>query len=207
MIPREKELLRRIKSGDEKAFEQLFKSYYAMLCVYAYELVRSHDLAEEVVQETLIRIWENRNRLTIRSSIKSYLYQSVHNHCINTLKHLQVVKNKSYRYTEDVKRTAETNNPPYDGQAPPSTLFYDGIENDLKGAIQTLPEQCQRIFLMSRFEKRSHQEIANALNISVNTVKTQIRRALEKLKHILEKKIQPQNQFTDESLVHFEKIK
>jgi RNA polymerase sigma-70 factor (ECF subfamily) len=118
-----------------------------------------------------------------------------------------VVKNKSYRYSEDVKRTAEPHNSPYDGQDPPSPIFYDDIENDLKIAIQTLPEQCQRIFLMSRFEKCSHQEIANALNISVNTVKTQIRRALEKLKHILEEKMQLQEQLSDEPLIHFEKIK
>jgi RNA polymerase sigma-70 factor (ECF subfamily) len=70
----EKELCEKIRLGDEKAFEYIFKSYYALLCTYAFDLVKDDGLAEDVVQEVLIKVWENRSKIDIRTSLKAYIY-------------------------------------------------------------------------------------------------------------------------------------
>jgi RNA polymerase sigma-70 factor, ECF subfamily len=193
----EKDLCEKIKLGDEKAFEYIFKSYYALLCTYAFDLIRNDEQAEDLVQEVLIKVWENRSKIDIKTSLKSYLYRSVYNQCLNLLKHIRVVKKLENKYIEDtllnvefVLFTEET-----------FTLddyFYEGLERDIEEAIQSLPEQCRIIFQMSRFENLSYEEIARKLDISVNTVKTQMRRALEKLRTNIKKKIVEHHRSPDE---------
>lgn len=193
----EKELCSKIKLGDEKAFEYIFKSYYALLCTYAFDLVKDDELAEDVVQEILIKVWENRGKIDIRTSLKAYLYRSVYNHCINSLKHIQVIKNLEDKYTEDTLLNVDfvllT-----DEEYTLDGYFYEGLELDIEEAIQSLPEQCRIIFQMSRFENLSYEEIARKLDISVNTVKTQMRRALEKLRTNIKKKIVEHHRSPDE---------
>ena len=196
MTPLEKEILIKIRLGDSKAFEYIFKSYYSSLCRYACDLLKNADQAEEVVQDTLIRIWENRRKLHINTSIKSYLFRSVHNQCINLIKHLHVVKKQSDKHLKEVMSDFEITLMSED-EFTLDTFFYDGLENDIEKAIQSLPEQCRKIFRMSRFEMLSYEEIARKLCISVNTVKTQIRRALEKLRIFIEKKISEHDNDTD----------
>lgn len=187
MSPFEIDICNKIRSGDEKAFEYIFKKYYSILCIYASDLVKNDDLAEDVVHETLIRIWENRTDLTITTSLHSYLYRSVHNNCINRLKHMQVARNQFEKYTRDALLNAElmlTTDEDYTLEP----YFFDGFEACLEDAINSLPEQCAAVFKLSRFGELSYQEIASKLNISVNTVKTQIGRALDKLRIILHEK-------------------
>jgi RNA polymerase sigma-70 factor, ECF subfamily len=177
----ENEIWNRIRSGDEKAFEYLFKSYYSLLCGYAYDLLKNDEMAEEAVQETMIRIWENRMKLDIKTSVKAYLYRSVHNHCVNVINRIKIEKKHSGRYHEDMKQDLKVDNINYP-QIDLVPHIYDGIEKDIEAAIQSLPEQCRKIFNMSRFDRMTYKEIATELNISVNTVKTQLRRALEKIR-------------------------
>lgn len=184
----EKEILTKIRFGDEKAFEFIFKSYYATLCTYAFDLLKNNALAEEVVQEILIRVWENRTKIDITVSVKSYLYKCVHNQCVNLIKHIQVIKNQSEKYLNDIQSNTEISSLT-DNEFTLETFFYEGLEDDIETVILSLPEQCRKIFRMSRFEMLSHEEIAQRLDISVNTIKTQIRRALEKLKTSIGKKI------------------
>ena len=187
----EKEIIERIASGDEKAFELLFKSYYSILCAYAFDILKKNEWAEEVVQNTFIKIWESRAKIEINQSLKSYLYRSIHNQCINFLKHQQVVSLKRQKYIEEVKNESVADN--IEEEFTLSPYFYEGLEEDIENEILALPDQCQKIFRMSRFEMLSHQDIAQRLNISVNTVKTQIRRALTRIRSSLEKKISGQN--------------
>lgn len=193
----EKELCGKIKLGDEKAFEYVFKSYYALLCTYAFDLVKDDELAEDVVQEILIKVWENRNKIDIRTSLKAYLYRSVYNHCLNLLKHIQVVKNLEEKYTEDTLLNVEFALLAED-KFTLDDYFYEGLERDIEEAIQSLPEQCRIIFQMSRFEDLCYEEIARKLDISVNTVKTQIRRALEKLRINIKKKVSAHHRIPNE---------
>ena len=86
------ELLRLIKNNDEEFLKILFKLYYSKLCIYATTFVKVPDLAEEIVQETFIKFWGNRNAIEIDRTFKSYIFRSVHNNCINYLKKSEVLR-------------------------------------------------------------------------------------------------------------------
>jgi RNA polymerase sigma-70 factor (ECF subfamily) len=183
MTPPEKEIWHEIQLNNPKAFETVFKQYYALLCKYALSFLKSEDIAEETVQEIFVDIWERRESININISLKAYLFRPVHNRCINRLKKLVKIYDTHpvYDYSEIPE------NPDLNGsdENQPTYIFYDGIEEDLENAIQSLPDQCRIIFMMCRFKSMQYQEIASQLNISVNTVKTQLQRALEKLRKTL----------------------
>jgi RNA polymerase sigma-70 factor (ECF subfamily) len=86
-------IFERIKNGDEKAFDYIFDTYYTGLCIFANKYVEDIDLAEDIVQELFIKIWVKREQLNINDSLKSYLFQSVNNSCLNHLKHLKIRDN------------------------------------------------------------------------------------------------------------------
>lgn len=180
----EKILIKGIQKGEEGAFEALFKLFYSKLCNYAVILVKDSNIAEEIVQETFIRIWEMHREINIERSLNSYLYRSVYNNCINFIK-----KSRSFRKLNEKARNAIL----YHHQLAvlnlnpdlPDQLLSEEYKNKFEQALKELPEQCRLIFLMSREEGLSYLEIAGKLNISVNTVKTQMKRALKKLREIL----------------------
>jgi len=198
MDPLEKQICSKIRLGDEKAYEYLFKGYYGSLCAYAMDLLKSKDQSEEIVQEILIHMWENRSNLDINTSLKAYLYRTVHNQCINFLKHQSVIKNRAIKYVEEAQFSHAYDHS-IDEELPNDQFFYDGFEEDILQTINMLPEQCGKIFRMSRFDGLRYEDISQKLNISVNTVKTQIRRALEKLRHTISLKVSK----SEEQSVHW----
>ncbi|RIW17456.1 RNA polymerase sigma-70 factor [Algoriphagus lacus] len=166
----ENEVFLEIKSGQVPAFEMLFKTYYQSLCRYATTYLKDPDEAEEIVQAAFIGIWEKRASISIETSIKSYLYRTVRNSCLNELKHEQVKqKYLSSKLTEEEKTTF-----PADQEA-----IHVELEEKIRQAIGRLPEQCRLIFTMSRFEELKYQEIADQLNLSVKTVENQMGKALK----------------------------
>ncbi len=164
------ELFLRIQSGQLPAFEMLFKTYYQPLCRYANSYLKDSDGAEEVVQAAFIGFWEKKNSISIETSIKSYLYRTVRNSCLNELKHEQVKQKYRSAQTKEEEKTSE----PADHLA-----IHVELEEKVRQAIQRLPEQCRLIFTMSRFEELKYQEIADQLNISIKTVENQMGKALK----------------------------
>lgn len=79
-------MLKGINRGDKRIFDLVFKSYYSGLCVFAKDYLRSMDAAREITQEVFLSLWENRGKLKIKSSLKAYLYRSVHNRCLNYIR-------------------------------------------------------------------------------------------------------------------------
>ncbi|WP_111672765.1 RNA polymerase sigma-70 factor [Algoriphagus litoralis] len=159
-----------IQSGQTPAFEMLFKTHYQSLCRYANSILKDPDGAEEVVQATFIGLWEKRKTISIDSSLKSYLYRAVRNSCLNELKHEQVKQ----RYMAQQAVQDEVHSQPADHLS-----IHAELEEKIKAAIQTLPDQCRLIFTMSRFEELKYQEIADQLNLSVKTVENQMGKALK----------------------------
>lgn len=188
MVSFDKEIWNKVQKGDQSAFEVIFKGSYSSLCTYAFDLVKDTDLAKEMVQEMMLKLWEDRKSIVISVSLKSYLFRSIHNCCINYLKHESTVKRRKARYEHESQSLAllSTGN---EEQGQPEDWFYEGFENDVNEALEHLPDQCRRIFYLSRFDRQSYESIAQHLDISVNTVKTQMRRALEKLRVILSEKM------------------
>ncbi|CAL1520978.1 RNA polymerase sigma-70 factor [Chitinophaga sp. MM2321] len=163
------------------AFESLFKSYYPALCTFAYDFVNRHDLAEEIVQDTFMKIWERYGELDIQVSEKAYLYRSVQNNCLNFIKQDKI----RTRYGGELLEQLESRISIFGMPAAPSpveTLLHSELELLAEKAIRKLPPQCQDIFRLSRFEQLSYPEISRHLGISINTVKTQMTRALQRLR-------------------------
>lgn len=174
------------RNGDKEAFESLFKSFYTGLCFYACHLTNDSFLAEEIVQDVFTKLWKDREKIKIRESIRSYLYKSVHNLAVNAIISRKTNKNSVYKTlpTEEWLRLVEN----YEA----NTFLIELIEAEdtemiIRKAIDKLPAQCREIFILSRDENKSVDEIASQLNLSVNTVRTQIYRALEKIRAELKK--------------------
>ncbi|HEY4788225.1 MAG TPA: RNA polymerase sigma-70 factor [Bacteroidales bacterium] len=180
------EITKRIKQDDTSAFELLFKLYHKQLCNYARIYVKHLEISDEIVQETFVKIWEVRETLDERLSLKAFLYRCVHNNSINYIKKMQVTNRLSKDYINEMKYRMqllelETADKYFDKFA------AEELESCIQRLIDELPAQCREVFLLSRFKEMSYQEIANQMSISINTVKTQLSRALQKLRAGLSK--------------------
>jgi RNA polymerase sigma-70 factor (ECF subfamily) len=176
-------LYTKIKEDDKSAFEVIFLRYYSSLCTYACTILSNKDASEEVVQDLFVKIWENRKDTEITTSLKSYLYRTIHNQCINLIESWKVRDNYTKKYNSDHNPSLTTI--PFSGDYPIANLIVKELEDKIDESIKTLPEQCREIFLMIRIYDKSYQEVADKLNISVNTVKTQMQRAVSKMKEML----------------------
>jgi RNA polymerase sigma-70 factor (ECF subfamily) len=180
----ENSLFKQLSQSDEKAFELLFKLYYAELCHYARTFVRDNDLARDIVQDTFMRIWEKKEQIRIHTSWRVYIYRSVHNHAINYLSKNQTWKQRQQEIAEEIRYQHELATRYLEEEAIDKAASED-IHHRLQAALRDLPDQCRTIFLMSRRQDLSYPQIAEQLHISINTVKTQMKRALQKLREAL----------------------
>lgn len=153
----------------ETEFEQVFKSHFKALYVYASTLLKSDTQAEEIVQQVFFKLWEKRARININQSVTAYLYSAVYNECLNYLKH-EKVKRKHQAY---VMHTAAPGT-----ESTPKKIIAKELEMKISEALNCLPEQCRTIFQMSRFEELKYREIADKLNLSVKTIENQMGKAL-----------------------------
>ncbi|ASZ10480.1 RNA polymerase sigma-70 factor [Chitinophaga pendula] len=161
------------------SFERMYRRYYAALCVYAFDLVNRHELAEEIVQDTFVRIWEKFDEIDISVSEQAYLYRAVHNNCLNFVKQARM----RLQYSPEMIQQLESRISLLSvGAGPIEKLHDQQLQQFTATAINQLPPQCRDVFRLSRYEHLSYPEIARELNISVNTVKTQMARALYKLR-------------------------
>jgi RNA polymerase sigma-70 factor, ECF subfamily len=183
----ELQLFTQVQSGNSDCFEYLFFKYYSELCRYVCYLLKSKSEAEEIVQETFIKLWERRSEIHIETSVKSYLYKSVHNQCLNYIERCRVRNNYSNRYIIENSDLLSPLSPDY----PIANLLSQELEEILQKAIAELPDQCREIFLKIRHEEHSYSETAEILGISVNTVKTQLQRAMSKLREALKEYFPP----------------
>ncbi|MBP3517284.1 MAG: RNA polymerase sigma-70 factor [Parabacteroides sp.] len=173
-------ILTKIKNGDVKAFEQVFRLYYMPLCMYAAGITGRMDIAEEIVQELFYVFWKERERLQLFHTIKSYLYGAVRNQSLQYREH-QDVRN---RY-----RDAVLSHPDKDDLQqgdPQEQIEYKELEALINRTLQKLPERRLRIFRMHRFEGKKYAEIASLLSLSVKTVEAEMTKALRTLRNELE---------------------
>ena len=175
----DKYLLESIQQGDYKAYEILFKSYYSTLCRYAMGIVHNRETAEDLVSDLFVKIWEQPDNFRVVSSLKHYLFRCVHNSCIN---HLSRSPLKFQGLDLETIEKLNTILPMKTEDNSSTFLLVSELEEKFVQAINKLPAECARIFSMSRKDGLSHKDIAKVLNISENTVKVQIYRALIKLR-------------------------
>jgi RNA polymerase sigma-70 factor (ECF subfamily) len=170
----------RIANDDVQAYEELFNEYYKFLCSYAFGLTKERHIAEEIVEDFFVDLWNNRQKIKITTSIRSYFVVSIHNRSLNYLQREKPKFISSYDIANLIDNEGSIGNRLIDIEVP--SLLTNELENVLLQAIDKLPHNCKEIFTLSRFSNLSYEEIAGKLNISSNTVKTQIKIALTKLR-------------------------
>jgi RNA polymerase sigma-70 factor, ECF subfamily len=173
------EIIKAIGKGNSVVFKQVFMSHYEDLCRYACTILKNAEEAEDVVQSMFVKLWEKREGLEVKHTIRSYLFKAVYHQCLNLLEHRTVKLKHQVHIAHDT--LAETQLP---------ETFQHELEENIIAAINGLPDQCRIIFMMSRYDELRYAEIASNLNISVNTVENQISKALRilraKLKDVIE---------------------
>lgn len=172
----DEQLMLRVRNDDNIALELLFKKYYTQLVRFAYEIVKSKDQAEDMVQEVFVKIWDKRAAITINSQVKSYLFVAVKNHCFNQLK----LNERKYWMDEGMENDIRIST-----NESPSKIDAKQLEQNIKSAIEALPPRCGLIFKMSRFEEKTYKEIAEILDLSVKTVENQMGKALMLMRNAL----------------------
>ena len=176
--PDDKLLVAQLKNGNEKAFEKLYEKYSGGIYGFSLKLLKSTDFAEEVVQDVFLKVWNTRNDLDINLNFKSFIYTIAKNQSLNILKRASNDLNlrDQLLYTQETFSTSTKDN-----------LLTKEYETVKRNAINSLSQGRRRIFLMSREEGLSYEEIAKNLGISVNTVKTQMKTALKNIRKHLSK--------------------
>jgi len=169
-------LIYKIRAGDTFAFEQVFRQYYSGLCSYANQILHDAGESEEIVQEFFVQFWQKRESVEISTSLKSYLFRAVHNSCLNQIKHQKVREN----FAQNVHRE---NPDPESSQA--NTLDTKDMQKAIQNAIESLPPERKKVFMMVRYEERRYKEVADLLGISVKTVENQMGKAMQYLRKAL----------------------
>jgi len=167
---KEKQVISRIRNGDEQAFEWLFRQYYEKLCQWAYHYLRDLDSSEEVVQDLYYNLWRNRASMEFQVSVKSYLYKAVSNNC-------KMLIRKKGRHTAIEADLASKHQGPVTG--PGELLEVKEIREVVHKTLEELPEKPAQIFRMSRYEGLKYREIAERLSISIKTVEANMGKALK----------------------------
>ncbi|MBK7214173.1 MAG: RNA polymerase sigma-70 factor [Bacteroidales bacterium] len=176
MASYEKILIGKLINSDQTAFTIIFKRYYEDLVRFSFGITRHQDSSEEIVQDVFLKLWENRSKLEIHYSLKSYLLKSVQNKSIDNLRHASITNAyASIMLEHPVLFENDTEN----------YVFFSELANNFQQAMEKIPAQYAEVFRMSRLESLNYQEIATKLGISVRTVEVRISKAISLLRNEL----------------------
>jgi RNA polymerase sigma-70 factor, ECF subfamily len=177
----EKQWARKVREeGDRHAFEKIFRSYYKRLHGFAYSYVGQAETAEDIVQTVFLKIWSQKGDWNPPGTVKQYLFAAVRNEALNKLRHRKVAddaEDEVIRSFEEFQATAEI--------ASEGDCDAEELRKTIQRGIDELPPRCRQIFLLNRRSGLTYQEIAGYLGVSINTVNTQMGRALQSLRNSL----------------------
>lgn len=177
-----KALLQRISNNDQKAFGILFQMFYKRLLNFAFQYVKTREVAEEIVSDVFVKLWNKRAEIIRIESPEAYLFISVKNGSLNYLEKfslLQVCQIPENSRSELINV-----------DNPQKELEWKELLFKIDEAVSTLPGECQRIFRLSKEEGFKAKEVAEILDISPRTVETQLYRAVRKIDEILSSYLQ-----------------
>lgn len=176
----EKKTLERLKEGDSKAFETVFKIWYEPMVNFADEYIADTESAKNIVQNIFMRLWEKHHLVDPDSNLKSYIYMATRNACLSHLRHQSVERaffEKAKKNSEDLQLNYEALH-----ELDIEKIDFSKLEKLIQDTIEALPERCREVFLMSRYEELKNREIAEKLDITLKAVEANITRALTKLR-------------------------
>lgn len=170
----DKNIIRHINKGDRKAFKAVFEEYFNTLSAFGYKYIADQFVVEDMVQESFISFWEKRQDFSHMNAVKSFLYTSVRNKCLNHIKHQAVVQKHENALVYELESDHSF----------ATHVIEEETFNQLFVEIRSLPPSAREIMLLA-LNGLKNQEIADELDITINTVKTQKKIAYSKLKENL----------------------
>ncbi|MDR0836386.1 MAG: RNA polymerase sigma-70 factor [Tannerella sp.] len=170
--------IEKLKNDDYTCYNQLFMYYYPKLCEFVNNIVDNGDDAEDIVQELFIKLWDNRKKILFQTTVSGYLYRTAKNMALN------FIRDESNRRTILEKKWEEDrflDESSYEDED-------NEYENALEDCVEQLPTRCKEILMMHRVDGYKQKEIAEKLNISIQTIKNQIGNSLQRLRNCLQQK-------------------
>lgn len=169
-----------LRNGEKGTFEALYKEFFGMIYHICLNYLNDSHAAEEIVQETFMKLWEIRASLDESMNLRNYLYTIAKNNCLNYIRNQKVaiIHKESIRYLEmqfNYEALEKLGN----------YIQFEELQHKIDEAISRLPEDIRETFCMNRFEELHYKEIALKQNISVKTVEARISKALKMLRHEL----------------------
>ncbi len=174
-VPNTSGLLEKVAAGDEAAFAELFDTWRDKLFSFIFSLSRSRSHAEDVVQESFLKIWQKRAQLVDIRNFQAYLFQVARNHAIDQFRKLSR-ESAVFTLLQNLDSAPST---------PDQQLQYKEIRITIEKAMATLPDRQKEVYLLHRQQGLKHDEIAARLGLSVSTVQNHLFRALENLRQQL----------------------
>ncbi len=168
----EVEILNLLKKGDEAGLKMLFDLFYRPLVIYAQQYIAHTGNAEDIVQDVFIRFWERAKYEGIGTNLKVYFYQSVRNSCINTIK----AESRNILNSQRIDIPELSEEQMFDEEE------WNSYMDEIYTAVEALPPRMKEIFKSIVIENKKYKEVAEELDISVNTVKTSFSRSLSALR-------------------------
>lgn len=165
-------------------FEKLFKEYYPVLKLYASRYVNNNEVAEDIVQDVFFHVWENRNAIDFSAPMRPYLFKAIFNKSLNHSRSKYVKRNVSIEENIDyyIEKHIHSSVLPQE-----ESLLLKEINTEINNCVNQLPEQCKKVFVLSRNIGLANKDIAAQLGLSVKTVEKHITKALKELKSHLKR--------------------
>ena len=173
-MPQLKNIIEGLFHDSPQAMKRMFDLYYKPLCCYAVRYAQSMPVAEEIVSDVMFKIWQNRHQKFRPETFNEYLYTATRNTALNYLKQQHNQQDFSDQWTEELRNELIE-------ETPLDMMIAKETQSKLNELIETLPEQCRKVFLMSRVDEMSYEEIATKMNITTHTVKYHVKTALQRL--------------------------
>ena len=170
----ERELQKRIRGGDETAFDAVFRDNYAHLVRMAESIVRERALAEEIAQDVMLELWRRRETIAVEQSFRAYLLRSTRNRALNHVRHQRIVMREATIAAAAAESASAV--------SAEDEMLGTELERAIRKAIHSLPERTREVFQLSRDRGLKYVEIAAVLEISVKTVEKRMGQALSQLR-------------------------
>ena len=171
----DEQILALLSKDAETAIELIFRQHYRFLCKRIHRVIPDAQIAEDLAQEVFYELWKKRGAIKIKTSLKAYLLRAARNKALNYIRDQKI----DFRNAPPKEHLASHNHSAI------QQLAATELQSEIDRAIDSLPERCRLVFVLSRFEEMSYQQIADQLEISIKTVENQISKALKTLRAAL----------------------
>ena len=180
------DLLQGLKAGSETDFKSIMDEYYSRLFNFANGYLNNDESVKELLQDVFLLLWDKREKLADNTTLSSYLFTITRNKCIDQIRKEKLMLQFRTDKKDEYIRLSESYNALSDQIL--DEIFASEVQEVIENAINNLPDQCQKVFRLSRNNGLKNKEISKNLEISEKTVEAHITKALKLLKQVLEKK-------------------